>query len=107
MLAAIFENDCDVLIWIEAKDTPTHGRFYKIMHVTFLKITFFTRQKSKISDLYFIIRVSTIVNSKTSNINCHLQLCHLYSTLQQSVKKDSMRQPLTFDRDPFYAAILP
>jgi len=42
----------------------------------------------KVVDLYFIIRVSTIVNPSVSYINCHPQLCHLHSTLQGNVKKD-------------------
>lgn len=43
---------------------------------------------SKVVDLYFIIRVSTIVNPSVSYINCHPQLCHLHSTLQENVKED-------------------
>lgn len=55
---------------------------YKITHVTFSEIIFLTRQGPKVSDLYFIIWVSTIVNPNASYINCHLQLCHLHSTLE-------------------------
>lgn len=47
---------------------------HKTRRVAFLEIIFLARRVSKVADLYFIIRLSTIVNPNASYINCHPQL---------------------------------
>lgn len=73
----------------------------KTTRVTSSEIVFLVGQRSRVADLYFIIRLSTIVNPSASYINCHPQLCHLHSTLQP-VKEDFTCQsfPLSWKLTP-------